>query len=157
MEQVATTSNGPGRPYELPQIWDKLNWVYDLCLDSYKGSMRKYGYLAAEITRALRKRGVLWYNGVKRRPEWKWAASMPPTKELARTVLKDMRALREKERMSRGKTHTNKPCAISPSTAIVNELVDKPLDILSRFDDMVLVNALRDRGYTVTCTKTITL
>lgn len=161
------------KKYSLGDYLEMLNELYTLCSPSFSGSMEKQGKIIAEIAWALKKRGVLSFNGKPRKPEWKWVASMEPTKELARNIANDVSSMREKNRLAAMKRKAVNSLPAIPEPELQNrpkKREESPksvwiegtktkvsTDLLDKLEDGFLVELLRQRGYTVSCTKTIAL
>lgn len=170
-----------GTPYTLADIYDSLNSLYAFTKEPYKGAIGRHGYLMETIAKVCRGRGILRYNGVPRNPEWKWTAALAPTKELARNILKDINKGKmeriERQRL-RAAVNLLPPIDLDDEPEIINKPslnigtipINTPVyegtvkssakispELINKLGDKFLVTILRQRGYTVTCTKTIEL
>lgn len=172
-----------GVPYTVVDIYNSLCDIYDITKDLFKGGMSKRGYMTEIVARECRKRGILYFNGARRRPEWKWVASLPPTKELSRNIFKILTEKNEKRRIT-GNTkaevtpspaieqpgielkNTNQKHSDRLSGAAIQNIPNTPAyegtvvsrvhlspELIEKLGDKFLVAILRQRGYTVTCKK----
>ena len=167
-----------GVKYKVADIYDCLMNLYTITQDSYKGGMGKLGSMTELVARECRKRGIVSYNENRKDPEWKWMASMSPTKELAKNILKaleenyraysarragvtdEMRVainslpnIPQSEFQSEHQDISNSP---TYEGTVVSRVHLSP-ELIEKLGDKFLVAILRQRGYTVTCTKTVEL
>ncbi len=156
---------GRSKTYKPIDIRNELDTLYALTKSPYHGGMSNKPYLLQEVASICKSRGILIFNNDTRNPIYTWAASMSPTDVLAKSIYDKFREL---SRAKRKRKNIN--------SEIQNRLLDEPMpavapgdkeefhsevflppDVVNKLGDKFLVAVLRNRGYTVTCTKTIEL
>ncbi|MBO4719024.1 MAG: hypothetical protein J5658_04020 [Prevotella sp.] len=123
--------------YDLPRVWKALELVYDLCgTKLFRGAMSHYGNLTSYVATALRKRGIVTYNGKASHPEWAWVANSKPTKELARNVLIDIREMLETARLKKKEKKErmrNSPENMDAMREAINKLPPIPVEDSTKY------------------------
>ena len=161
------------------EFFDALNDIYSLCNPCFHGSMRAKGEFYRIIARLLRKRQILQCK-TGRNGDWRWVAKSAPTHLLAENIRDDYNKYYEHKNTLKVKSEAIESLTPCPDNARTfhNESVQTEKNgsdeekkcfwidssrtkvssaLINKLDDQFLVNLLRQRGYTVTATKTIEL